>query len=389
MPALDFQIKYSPESVLIFAPTGQDAHLLSDVLGKDHIVCEVFHDLPNLCVRMSKDFGAVLLAEEALDIKSLPLFRKQLESQEPWSDAPIVIMTTGGETTLASLRIAKEFSPAGNVTLLERPFRPITLVSAVQVALRSRKRQFQVKELLRAQQEATQVRDEFISIASHELKTPLTSLKLQTQLNQRMMKRENGEIPRDRVNKLVENTDRQVDRLSRLVEDMLDVSRINTGKLALQKTEVDLAELVSEIVERLTPQLSAARCTVSLTLENGVKGSWDRFRIEQVIINLVTNAIRYAAEKPIHVSVSQTDGIATLVVRDEGCGIAPENRERIFQRFERILSSHGIDGLGLGLYICKQIVEAHGGSIRVDDKQIKGACFVVELPMKAEENHGD
>jgi signal transduction histidine kinase len=296
-------------------------------------------------------------------------------------------MTTGGETTLASLRVLRDFTPAGNVTLLERPFRPITLVSTIQVALRSRRRQFEVRTLLKKQQEATRIRDEFISIASHELKTPLTSLKLQTQINRRLLQGKPEVIAAaltDRFQKYLDVSGKQVERLTRLIEDMLDVSRINAGKLALRKDEVDLPELIEEVADRLSPQISAAGCTLSLEIESPIRGYWDRYRIEQVIINLTTNAIRYGGGGPIRIFAKLDGDSAIFSVEDHGIGIEAHNVARIFERFERAQHSRNIDGLGLGLYICRQIVEGHGGSIGVKSQPGKGSVFTVSLPLRAE-----
>lgn len=373
--------KERSETVLVLAPTGQDAALISQVLRKESLDADVVANIDALTEYAKNDFGAMVIAEEALNRASLQRLSEILSAQGPWSDIPLILMTTGGETTLASLRISKELSAAGNVTLLERPFRPITLVSTVQVAIRARRRQYQVRELLEKQRAATEMRDEFISVASHELKTPLTSLKLQTQLNQRMLKKSGGIPNAEFVYKLVENTSRQVDRLARLVEDMLDVSRINTGKLKLEISPVDLGGLVDEIVDRISPQLAAAGCEISVHSCPGLVGNWDRYRIEQVIINLLTNAARYAAGKPISIAAQREGSNARLEVRDQGHGIAPENQERIFRRFERTANSRNIDGLGLGLYICKQIVESHGGKIRVESELGKGSNFVVNLPL--------
>lgn len=369
------------ETILILAPTGQDATLVAQVLRKEGISAEISSNMDQLGQRVQSSHGAILIAEEALNRASLAQLSAILNAQEPWSDVPLILMTTGGETTLASMRITKELSPAGNVTLLERPFRPITLVSAVQVALRARRKQYQMRDLLEEQRAATNMRDEFISVASHELKTPLTSLKLQTQLNRRQLEKSGGVPNSEYVTRLVEVTSRQVERLGRLVEDMLDVSRINTGRLKLEKETVNLSELVRELAERMTTQLSSAGITVQLEVEDHIVGVWDRYRLEQVLSNLLTNAIRYAPGKPVKITAQLDGSEAVVTVADQGPGIAPENRERIFSRFERAANSKNIDGLGLGLYICRQILESHGGSIRVESAEGGGALFVIRIPL--------
>jgi signal transduction histidine kinase len=371
-----------PQQVLILAPTGQDAALITKTLEKEKLESEIYRTIEELTNRLKKDAGAILIAEEALSISGISLLNRVLDAQEPWSDIPIIVMTSGGNTTLASLQIIKEFTPSGNITLLERPFRPITLISSLQVALRARRRQYQVRDLLEFQIQATRIRDEFISIASHELKTPLTSLKLQTQINQRLLKRgDPAALSEYRVSKLVETTGTSVDRLSRLVEDMLDVSRIHSGKMHIQKSEFDLSGLVQNVVDHFMPQLAEVGSEARLSLQPEVIGCWDRFRIEQVVNNLLTNAIRYSPAQPIEITVSKTAERACLVVQDHGIGIAKENQERIFQRFERAVLSENISGLGLGLYICREIVLSHGGTIGVQSELGAGARFTVELPL--------
>jgi signal transduction histidine kinase len=369
------------ECVVIFAPTGQDANLLASVLEKENLHVDIARNAASFGARLKGEVGAILIAEEALDHQCLAILNAAFSEQEPWSDIPLVLMTTAGEVTSISLRHLNAFSPAGNVTLLERPFRPVTLVSTLQVSLRARRRQYQVRELLQKQIEATRVRDEFISVASHELKTPLTSLKLQTQINQRLINRSDPAVYHPtRVDKLVETTDSQVNRLVRLVDDMLDVSRMNTGKFSVEKSEVNLSRLVKEILDRTMPQFTSAKCDLTVDLDPNAIGIWDSYRIEQVITNLLSNAIRYAAGKPIHVKTIRDQGYCRLIVRDEGMGIAPHDQIKIFNRFERAVATSSITGLGLGLYICREIVEAHGGTISVVSEVGKGSTFTVSLP---------
>jgi signal transduction histidine kinase len=370
------------EVIVILAPTGQDAALIASVLRVDAHACRIVKDIEGACELLNAGMAAVLvIAEEALTSQGIVRLNEQLAKQHPWSDIPVILLTSSGETTLATLRVTKAFSPAGNLNLLERPFRKITLQSVVQVALRARRKQHDVRELLEKHATAAKMRDEFISIASHELKTPITSLKLQTQLNQRKMASGDASFfDPVRTQRLVDSTAKQLDRLAHLVEDMLDISRINIGRLRIKPEAFDLAKLLSEAVERIMPQLDAAGCTVSFRSDQPVMGEWDRYRIEQVVNNLLSNAIRYCPGKPIEVAVRQESGFAAFSIRDHGIGIAPENQKRIFERFERAVSRHDISGLGLGLYICREIVEAHNGSIEVESEVGQGSRFTVRLP---------
>jgi PAS domain S-box-containing protein len=229
---------------------------------------------------------------------------------------------------------------------------------------------------------AVRMRDEFLSIASHELKTPLTSLKLQTHMHQRKLARTEYSNENTRwAAKSVDTMDRQIERLTRLIEDMLDVSRIDSGKLSIHLEEFDLGEAVADSYAQIKPQFEAAQCQVSLILEPGVKGQWDHFRIEQVILNLFTNAIKYGAGKPVEIRVRAENDRAVLTVRDFGMGVSPENHARIFERFERAADMREISGLGLGLYITRHIVQMHGGTINVESEIGEGSTFKVELPL--------
>lgn len=230
--------------------------------------------------------------------------------------------------------------------------------------------------------EAVRVRDEFISLASHELKTPLTSMQLQAQIADRELKRGNlAYFTPGKTTKLLATFQQQIERLTHLVEDMLDVSRISQRSLRVEKVEMELGALVADVVEKLRGQLEAQGSRVSLELDAGVRGSWDPFRIEQVIVNLLTNAAKYGNHKPVQVRLGQEGGLALLRVRDEGVGIAPEHQKRIFERFERASADRGITGLGLGLYITKHIVEVHGGEISVESRVGEGSTFTVKLPV--------
>jgi PAS domain S-box-containing protein len=239
--------------------------------------------------------------------------------------------------------------------------------------------------------EAIRLRDEFLSIASHELKTPLTSLKMQAQMRALNLSRGNfAAFSPERLKKMVSDDTRQIDRISRLIDDMLDISRIHTGKLSANPENFDLYQMTQEVLERYREQIEATGSELGLVHSESAKGYWDRFRLEQVLANLLMNARKYGAGKPIEVSVSREGKWAKLIVRDHGIGIDKANQERIFGRFERAVSPTEISVFGLGLYISKQIVEMHKRSIRVESELGKGSTFTLELPIEAEQgvSHG-
>ncbi len=232
--------------------------------------------------------------------------------------------------------------------------------------------------LYRAAQEAVRVRGEFLTVASHELNTPVTSLMLALQsLRQAPTGRPIGPRTQDR---LLELAARQGARLAKLVSDLLDVSRLEGGRLPLELADVELGGLVREVVARLEPDLSRARCEVSVTGDAEIMGRWDRSRIDRVVTNLLANAIKFGAGKPIELSVGSEHGVARLAVRDHGIGIDPAQCVRIFGRFERGVSERHYGGLGLGLYISRRIAEDHGGSIRCESRPGAGSTFTVDLP---------
>ena len=240
----------------------------------------------------------------------------------------------------------------------------------------------EIEDRLRVEQElakAIQVRDEFLSIASHELRTPLSTLRLQTDGILRSVRK--GTLTTDRLLPKVETMSLQVGRLEQLVGRLLDVSRIEAGRVTLDAEAFDLTELVREVVAALKEEFQHAQCPVTVHADRPVRGTWDRGRIDQVITNMLTNAVKYGAGNPIAVTVTEASGDrAWVTVRDEGIGISAEHQARIFGRFERAVDAKHFGGLGLGLWLSQQIVAAHEGIIRVESELGRGATFVIELP---------
>jgi PAS domain S-box-containing protein len=229
-------------------------------------------------------------------------------------------------------------------------------------------------------QSAVAARDEFLSIASHELRTPLTALRLALENMRRVSSREAIErLPPQYVERVLTTAERQGQRLEKLVTALLDVSRIHMGRLELDVDEIDLAAVVAEVVAQFEDEAAQTGSTVVVHGE-AVRGYWDRLRMSQVVTNLLSNAVKYGGGKPVEIEYSPRDDRAFLVVRDHGIGIDPADQPQIFERFERAVSSRNYGGLGLGLYIVKRIVEAHGGTIRVESSPGEGASFFVELP---------
>lgn len=223
---------------------------------------------------------------------------------------------------------------------------------------------------------AVRMRDEFLTIASHELKTPLTPLQLQIQTLMR-------EAQRDRAAGVMRRTeliDRQVHRLAKLVDDLLDLSRLSNRKIDLSVEVLDLSTVVSSIAEQFQSQAQRTGSSLTVVAPYPVVGQWDRARLEQVIVNLISNALKYGAGKPVSVEVLQQGDVGTVIVRDAGIGIGREDLGRIFNRFERAVSERHYGGFGLGLWIVREIVQSMGGTIRVASTLGEGSQFEIELP---------
>jgi PAS domain S-box-containing protein len=231
-------------------------------------------------------------------------------------------------------------------------------------------------------QEALRIREEFLSIASHELKTPLTALQLQIQVLERLVSPEaRNELSEERARGLAVGAERQLRRLGRLVNDLLDVSRISAGKFDLEYQEVNLGELCEEVAQRFVDEAAAAGSRIDVEPpQEPVTPRADQFRLDQVLTNLVSNALKYGEGRPVRLAIERTGDGGRILVQDHGIGIEAEQLSRIFERFERVAQSHSYGGLGLGLYIARQIVEAHGGQLEVTSEPGKGSTFTVTLP---------
>ena len=224
---------------------------------------------------------------------------------------------------------------------------------------------------------AVRARDDFLAIASHELKTPLTALQLHVETLVR--RRGEGGAAVERAGEAIR---RQVARLAALVNTLLDVSRLNESRLQLRLEPVDLAAVVHEVAGRFAAEAEHVGSPIHVEGEGPIPGLWDRLRVEQVVTNLLSNAVKYGDGKPISVRVAGGPRTASLVVADQGIGIASEEQERIFERFERGGAAQGYGGLGIGLWIARELVVAHGGSIEVESAVGAGAAFHVELPLE-------
>jgi PAS domain S-box-containing protein len=289
-----------------------------------------------------------------------------------------------GAVAYASVPLCVGGRVLGAMTLVsarrERVYDPVDVALALDLGQRAALAFDNARLYARAQQ-AVRIRDEFFSIASHELRTPLSALELQAQSIRMQLGRPSVDLARVRAK--IEVAERQLGRLSRLITEMLDVSRIEAGRLELDREAVELGELIHEVAARLGENAERAHCEVELRVPEPVIGSWDRSRLDQVVTNLLHNAIKYGEGKPVRVSLEADGEVATLTVEDHGIGIPAADQRRIFERFERAVSSRHYGGMGVGLFIVDQILKAHDGRIEVESEPGRGATFVVRLPRAA------
>lgn len=382
------------ERVLLLAPTGRDAHMISGVLGEENVATEACEGIEDFCRKLIDGAGAAFITEEALTPVAVKCLVEALAEQPPWSDFPLVLLTSGGENVPVNLRALKALGEVGNVTLIERPTRIITLVSALHAALRARRRQYEVRDHLlaqkRAQEErsllleeaeaANRTKDEFLATMSHELRTPMTAILGWAQLLRSNTLKESD------FKHALEIVERNARAQTKLIDDLLDISRIITGKLRLDVRLVDLAAVVEAVIDSLRPTAEARAIRLQTMLDpqaGPVSGDTDR--LQQVVWNLVSNAIKFTPKGGrVQVMLARVNSHVEVTVSDSGKGISAEFLPHVFDRFRQADGSttRRQGGLGLGLSIVRQLVELHGGSVSVESAgEGQGATFTVQLPL--------
>jgi signal transduction histidine kinase/CheY-like chemotaxis protein len=370
--------------VLILAPFGRDAVLAAQVLDRVGLANEECSDVAALCRAAESGAGCLLLAEEAVTPTARQALLALLAKQPGWSDLPVLILTRhGADSAVASAAVEQ----LGNVTLLERPVRVATLVSACRVALRARERQYQIRALLRreaadklALQEADRRKDEFLATLAHELRNPLAPVRNSLHIL-RLASPGDGTLAR--VRSVME---RQVDHLVRLVDDLMEVSRITRGKIELRRERTDLARVLSTAIETSQPLLDAAGHELAVDLPPGpLPLDADPMRLAQVFSNLFNNAAKYSERAGrIEVRARREDGEVVVSVRDQGIGIEAPMLPHIFEMFTQVDGTHrrSQGGLGIGLTLVRSLVQLHGGSVAAHSEGIgHGSEFVVRLPL--------
>lgn len=390
-----------PSKILIVDDLPENLQALEALLRHDQ---RVIHQASSgdaaLALLLEHEFALAILDVQMPGMNGFEL-AEVMRSTSRTRHIPIVFVSAAGR----ELDYAFKGYENGAVDFLYKPIDPGAVRSkvAVFVALDQQRRETRrqmlalersrqeqetlLRELNQTQQElqrSLKMRDEFMSLVAHELRTPLNTLFLETQMRSLQIKRGNAAaFAPQQMEAMVQRDERQIKSMIRLIDDMLDVSRMRSGKLSIRPTQVQLMNLLERVVSDLSLQAATTGSSLTLQPHDPVSGCWDEFRVEQVIVNLLTNALRYGGGQPVQVSVEQVGECVRIDVRDGGKGIAPGDLERIFEPYERGARNGEPKGLGLGLYISRQLAISHSGELRVTSNPGEGSTFSLMLPCTA------
>lgn len=358
------------QRIVVFAPVGKDARLIRQVLEGARLDCQVCPELGDVVAELAKGAAALFVIEEAFGAEFLRELTAYLAAQPAWSDLPVLVLSKEG---LDSPGIQKIFEKVGNVTLLERPVRRATLVSAALSARRARRRQYEMREVDRR-------KDEFLAILGHELRNPLAPIRTAVDV----LNTTPDSPPQ--VREIAQVVERQVKHLTRLVDDLLDVARITNDKVALKCEWVAVDTVLQHAVEICRPQMTAGGHTLDLRQPPGsVLLSGDRARLVQSLANVLGNAVKFSPRgATIHLRAEVQDRDIVFTVRDHGSGLEPEACSRIFDLFvqDQAGRSHALGGLGIGLSLAQRFTHMHGGTVQVrSEGRGKGCEFVLRMPI--------
>ncbi len=370
--------EHPEQRVLILTPTGQDAELATRLLRDHDITAAPCRDAETLFRLLEDGACAVVAAEEALAPADIERLVAWIGHQPPWSDLPLVLLTFVGDGRAEALFGA--LGPLANLTLLERPTSSAVLLAAVRSAVRARHRQYEMRQLLAQAAESDRRKGDFMALLGHELRNPLSVIKSAAELLQR---RAQDSAPK-RMSGLI---GRQTDTISRLIDDLLETSRIAHGKITLHPEPTDLTALTAELVRNLQPRPEVGERRLQLDLpEAPLMARVDPMRYGQILGNLLTNSMKYTPPPgAIRVSMAREGNEAVVRIRDEGIGLEPEQLNTIFEPFAQVETarSRSQGGLGLGLSLVRNLVELHGGTISArSEGPDKGSEFEVRLPLE-------
>lgn len=370
--------------VLMLAPSTKDASLTEEVLHRAGISCLCCSGIEVLCRELSQGVGTILLPEEVLMHQADGSLISWLQQQPPWSDLPILVLARLGADSAA---VAMAMDRLGNITVLERPMRLATLISTVRAALRARQRQYQIRDHLlereraaAALREADRRKNEFLAVLAHELRNPLAPIRNSLQILRMTIKGD------ETTAELTEMMERQVNHMVRLVDDLMEVSRITRGKIELRREPIDIGTVIRNAVETSQPLIDAGGHQLSVKLPTEtLMVNGDPVRLSQVIANLLNNAAKYTdSGGQIGLAVQCKDGRVEITVSDTGVGISTEMLPKVFDMFTQVPSSSGRaqGGLGIGLTLVKSLIEMHEGTIEARSAGVgHGSQFVIRLPL--------
>lgn len=368
----------------MLAPVGRDAALTRSILAEDFISSCSCRDMNELCLECISGAGAVLLTEEALSEPELELLVSTLDKQPLWSDLPLILFADSKESARFFLETA---GPRLNLTILERPINIAIVISVVRSALRARRRQYQMRDVLQNLEQANQAKDEFLATVSHELRTPLNAMMGWTTILR------GGGLDESTIDHALKVVERNARSQAQLIEDLLDVSRIISGKLRLDALPVSLGQVVQAAVDVVQPAADAKDVQLEVVLDplaGLVLG--DPGRLQQVVWNLLSNAVKFTPGGGyVQIRLQPSDSHVEIVIRDNGQGISKDFIPFVFDRFRQadgsLARKHG--GMGLGLAIVRHLVELHGGTVSASSVgRNKGSTFTVKLPLMGARSTG-
>ena len=352
----------SSEQILVVAPRGRDGELTRRLLERHGLSAKLIASVDRIASAV-ETAGCAVITQEALTTDAAGVLSDALATQPPWCDFPIIVLTSAGR------RITGEL---GNVTMLERPIGSDTLLASVRAALRARRRQYEARA-------AIQQRDQFLAMLGHELRNPLAAIVLASELA--------NIAPRDQLVERLEMVKRQGKHLARLVDDLLDVARVTSGKVQLRHEAVDIDDVIRTCITTLGERAHSRGITVVFAGSSGLIVDGDTVRLEQVVSNLLANAIKYSpVDRTVRVSCTRAGDWCEIRVCDEGIGIEPDMLPRVFELFAQADGSldRAEGGMGIGLTLVDRLVRLHGGDVRVASGGLGcGSEFIVRLPLGA------
>ena len=362
----------------IVSPNAADAELAVRLLEETGVLARAFASVRELAGVLDDTIGCLILVEEALLAEDIPALSEALARLPAWCDLPLILVSR--DVGALGAVAADAFPSSGNVTLLGRPLNAHTLVSAVQVALRATARQREVRDLIAQREQAVRLRDEFLAMLAHELRNPLAPMRNALHI-MRMMQTEDPTVL-----KSIQILERQVGHVVRMVDDLMDVARLERGKVVLKKERLDLNRVVSSAVETCLHAAQERGHHVNVRFgAAALPVDGDAVRLEQIVCNLLINAAKFTTRpSEILVQTAVEAGFARVAVEDQGIGFEPEAAERLFDPFLQVNPTleRSAGGLGIGLTIVRRLTELHGGRVHAaSEGPGKGSRFVVRLPL--------